>query len=86
MSCDVEECKYILGKKLNRVYYDMFLDRLRERSGEDRQGRRWDDQNANINKGATWQADRSPYMADPPNDRFMTKVEFGRGKTEQRHT
>ena len=25
-------------------------------------------------------------MADPPNDRFMTKVEFGRGKLEQRHT
>ena len=33
LSGDVEECKYILGKKLNRVYYDMFLDRLKERNG-----------------------------------------------------
>lgn len=31
VSNDLEECKYILQKKLNKVYYDMFLERLRER-------------------------------------------------------
>jgi hypothetical protein len=30
---DVEECKMILSKKLNKVYYDMFLDRLKNKIG-----------------------------------------------------
>ena len=77
LSGDVEECKYILGKKLNRVYYDMFLDRLRERNGE-KDTNKWEEKNGNINKGATWQAERSPNMVESANDRFMTKVEFGR--------
>ncbi len=29
MSSGVEEAKYILQKKLNKVYYDMYLDRLK---------------------------------------------------------
>lgn len=33
-SGDIEDCKYIISKKLNRVYYDMYLDRLKERNGE----------------------------------------------------
>jgi hypothetical protein len=28
---DIEECKMILSKKLNKVYYDMFLDRLKNK-------------------------------------------------------
>jgi hypothetical protein len=31
VSNDLEECKYILQKKINKVYYDMFLERLKER-------------------------------------------------------
>lgn len=30
---ELDECKSILSKKLNKVYYDMFLERLREKTG-----------------------------------------------------
>ena len=29
VSNNLEECKYILQKKLNKVYYDMYLERLK---------------------------------------------------------
>jgi len=32
LSNNLEECKLILSKKLNKVYYDMFLDRLKDRN------------------------------------------------------
>lgn len=58
LACDVEECKYILSRKLNKVYYDMFLDRLKDRNSEPKE--RWDDsRNNNLNKGMTWQPDRA---------------------------
>jgi hypothetical protein len=58
----------------------MFLDRLRERSApEPSKHEKWEDnKNPNLNKGLTWQADRSPALSEPPNDRFLTKVEFAR--------
>lgn len=31
LSSNINDAKYILQKKLNRVYYDMFLERLKER-------------------------------------------------------
>jgi hypothetical protein len=31
---NINDAKYILQKKLNRVYYDMFLERLKERQPE----------------------------------------------------
>lgn len=34
LTCDLEECKRVLVKKLNKVYYDMFLERLKERPVE----------------------------------------------------
>ena len=56
MSTNANEAKYILQKKLNKVYYDMFLERLRERQPETR-SERWDDsRNKKMNQGATWQA------------------------------
>lgn len=56
LNCNIDECKYILQKKLNKVYYDMFLDRLKERGPEVKM-EKWDDaKNNNLNKGMTWQA------------------------------
>jgi hypothetical protein len=70
---NINEAKYILQKKLNKVYYDMFLERLKERQPETR-SERWDDsKNNNINKGATWQAERSPNYTEPDNSKFLTK-------------
>jgi hypothetical protein len=58
----------------------MFLDRLRERSAPEppRQEKWEDNKNPNLNKGLTWQAERSPALSEPPNDRFLTKVEFAK--------
>lgn len=33
MTNELEECKLILSKKLNKVYYDMFLERLNSKLG-----------------------------------------------------
>jgi hypothetical protein len=83
LNCNIDECKYILQKKLNKVYYDMFLDRLRERAPEAKQ-EKWDDnKNSNFNKGMTWQAERSPNLADPGYDKNLTKVEFSKKKSEK---
>ena len=61
LSSNVGEAKYILQKKLNKVYYDMFLERLKERGMPETKSERWDDsKNNNMNKGMTWQAERSP--------------------------
>ena len=61
LSSNIAEAKYILQKKLNKVYYDMFLDRLKERGIGETKSERWDDsKNNNMNKGATWQAERAP--------------------------
>ena len=79
MSSGVEEAKYILQKKLNKVYYDMYLDRLKERATIDAKSERWEDsKNNNINKGMTWQAERSPNLVQSDNNRFMTKVQFAK--------
>jgi hypothetical protein len=37
----MEESKYILQKKLKKVYYDMFLERLRERNLPEGRAERW---------------------------------------------
>lgn len=34
LATDLEECKRILVKKLNKVYYDMYLGQVRSRMGE----------------------------------------------------
>lgn len=34
LASDLEECKRVLSKRLNKVYYDMFLERLKERPGD----------------------------------------------------
>jgi hypothetical protein len=47
LSTDLDECKRVLNKKLNKVYYDMFLERLKDRNCD-----RWED---NKNKGASFQ-------------------------------
>lgn len=61
LSSNIDEAKYILQKKLNKVYYDMFLERLKERGQNDTKSEKWDDsRNNNMNKGMTWQAERSP--------------------------
>jgi hypothetical protein len=56
----------------------MFLDRLRERSApEVREVRteKWEDnKNIAVNKGLTWQAERSPNIIESVNDRFLTKI------------
>lgn len=78
LNCNIDECKYILQKKLNKVYYDMFLDRLKERGPEVKM-EKWDDaKNNNLNKGMTWQAERSPHLAEPGYDKNLTKVEFSK--------
>jgi hypothetical protein len=42
----------------------MYLDRLKERGTPDTKSERWEDaKNNNINKGMTWQGERSPNMA-----------------------
>lgn len=71
----MDDCKYILQKKLNKVYYDMFLDRLKERSTTELKQEKWDDsKNNNLNKGMTWQAERSPALIEPGYDKNLTKV------------
>lgn len=32
LNTDLEECKRVLVKKLNKVYYDMFINQLRNRN------------------------------------------------------
>lgn len=75
---DLEECKTILNKKLNKVYYDMFIERLREKVGGEKADT-WDI-NQKVKKGMTWQAERSAPLADPIEKQAMTKVEFGNRK------
>ena len=55
MSNDIEQCKQILQKKLNKVYYDMFLERLKEKNNLEKSENLWDN-DKNFNKGMTWQA------------------------------
>lgn len=75
LSSNTEECKHILQKRLNKVYYDMFLDRLRERSAPELRSEKWEDnKNTAVNKGLTWQAERSPNIVESVNDRFLTKI------------
>lgn len=62
---DLEECKRVLVKKLNKVYYDMFLNQLKDRSNE-----RWED---NKNKGLSFQVERPSFTYDKP---FSTKKEM----------
>jgi hypothetical protein len=53
----------------------MFLDRLRERSAPETRSDKWEDnKNAAVNKGLTWQAERSPNIIESVNDRFLTKI------------
>jgi hypothetical protein len=41
----------------------MFLDRLKERGAAEVRQEKWDDsRNNNVNKGMTWQAERSPNL------------------------
>lgn len=51
---DLEECKHILSKKLKKVYYDMFLERLNQKIGNDRP-ETWNEK-IKLKKGLTWQA------------------------------
>lgn len=44
----------ILSKKLNKVYYDMFLERLKDKIGFDKPDI-WDEK-LKLKKGMTWQA------------------------------
>jgi hypothetical protein len=56
----------------------MFLDRLRERSTVEIK-EKWDDsKNNNMNKGMTWQAERSANLVEPGYDKNLTKVEFSK--------
>jgi hypothetical protein len=50
----------------------MFIDRLKERTPETRSERWEDSKNGNMNKGMTWQAERSPNISE--DNRFLTKV------------
>lgn len=52
---DAEECKRVLIKKLNKVYYDMYNERLRDKPTD-----RWED---NKNQAASYQVERSPTFA-----------------------
>lgn len=72
MANDLEECKGILAKKLNKVYFDMFIQRLKEKTGTDKGNDRWDDR-PNINKGMTWQAERTNMMVES-DKQALTKV------------
>ena len=57
----------------------MFLDRLRERGTPELRQEKWDDsKNNNINKGMTWQAERSPNLLESDYDKNLTKVEFSK--------
>lgn len=59
VSGNLEECKYILQKKLNKVYYDMFLERLKEKIGTEN-NLMVQQNDKNYNKGnMTWQAERT---------------------------
>ena len=60
---ELEECKHILSKKLKKVYYDMFMDRLREKTGNEKT--EIFDEKTRLKKGMTWQApDRVVPMAE----------------------
>lgn len=54
MANELEDCKIILSKKLNKVYYDMFMERLREKMGVEKPDL-WDEK-TKLKKGMTWQA------------------------------
>jgi hypothetical protein len=57
----------------------MFLDRLKERGILEARQEKWDEnKNNNVNKGMTWQAERSPNLVDPGYDKNLTKVEFSK--------
>jgi hypothetical protein len=57
----------------------MFLDRLKERGTPEIKQEKWDDsKNNNINKGMTWQAERSPNLFESGYDKNLTKVEFSK--------
>lgn len=74
MANDVEECKMILNKKLSKVYYEMFMERLRDRMGMDKP-ETWDEK-AKLKKGMTWQApERSSQFNIDLNERqSSTKI------------
>lgn len=56
----------------------MFLERLKERQ-PDTKSERWDDsKNSKMNKGMTWQAERSPNYTEPENNKFLTKFQFAK--------
>ncbi len=77
-SNNLEDCKHILQKKLNKVYFDMFLERLKEKMGTDANPM-IQQNDKNYNKGnMTWQAERTSLPVEPVDKQSMTKVEFGR--------
>lgn len=78
LSNDIEQCKSILNKKLNKVYYDMFLERLNNKVIASNDSN-WE-QVTQINKGMTWQAPERPIVYDPVEKQSATKIEFGKGK------
>ncbi len=74
VSNDLEECKSILAKKINKVYYDMFLERLKEKIGiENNLMVKQNDKN--YNKGnMTWQAERVSLPVETVDKQSLTKV------------
>ena len=82
----MEECKRIIQRKLNKVYYDMFLEKLKEKAGPESRFDRWEDKEkshgpSQNKKGMTWQADpQKPFEADK---QFLTKVEFSKRPPRQ---
>ena len=58
----------------------MFLDRLKERVGSERN--EWENNDKNVQKGMTWQADRT-VPVEFTDKQSMTKVEFGRRNNEK---
>lgn len=58
----------------------MFLDRLKERVGSERN--EWENNDKNVQKGMTWQADRT-VPVELTDKQSMTKVEFGRRNNEK---
>lgn len=62
----------------------MFLERLKERGMPQTKSQRWDDtKNNNMNKGMTWQAERSPNYTEPENNKFLTKFQFAKKVEKQ---
>ena len=56
----------------------MFIERLKEKTGVEK-SEPWE-MNPKVKKGMTWQAERSPPIADPIEKQAMTKVQFGNRK------